>query len=254
MKRMSIKKGVFKSYCVFLSTAAMLVISSAQPYASDRMVEFAFGGTVTNVVNLDQLPEEWQEVLPGDVWSMIYHFKSWIPMTFVEAFGLDAYDGAVTSYSFTIERDGVEILSASSAFVAASWIFILDNGEVDPGPPPVVVDRYSVQIRDPRVWDQGFWLTLQDSTASAWDSRALPLDGDVTRNVALGDYDSAAMQFGAGSFPTQPEDGGFQGSVSWHTSTVVSPSAEGGCFIATAAGDSSTAYTPHVHNNKCKYK
>ena len=240
---MSLKKVVFKYFFVVFFLAVMVVISSAQSNASDRMVEFAFGGTVSNVVNLNQLPEEWQVVVPGDVWSMIYHFKSWIPMTFVEAFGLDAYDGAVTSYSFTIERGGVELISASSAFVGASWIFILDNGEVDPGPPPVVVDRYSVQIRDPRVWDQAFWLTLQDSTALAWDSRALPLDSDITRNVDLNDYDSAAMQFGTGSFPTQPEDGGFQGNVSWHTSRVVSPSSEDGCFIATAGCGFSIALT-----------
>jgi hypothetical protein len=248
MYRMSLNKVVFKYYFVFLSTAVMVVFSSSHSHASDRMVEFAFGGTVSSVVNLDQLPEEWQVVVPGDVWSMTYHFKSWIPMTFVEAFGLDAYDAAVTSYSFTIERGGVEIVSASSAFVAASWIFILDNGEVDPGPPPVVVDRYSVQIRDPRVWDQAFWLTLQDSTALALNSRALPLDSDITRNVDLSDYDSAAMQFGAGSFPTQPEDGGFQGNVSWHTSRVVSPSPEGGCFLATAVCGSSIALFQQLPN------
>jgi hypothetical protein len=237
MNRIGLKKVVFNSCFVFFFASAMIVMSSVKSHASDRMVEFAFGGTVSSVANLDTLPagaEEWLAVQNGDDWSVTYQFKSWIPMTFVEQFGLDAYDGAVTSYKFKVERGGVEIASASLPAVQASWIFILDDGEVNPGE---FVDRYSIQIRDAQYWDQGIWLTLQDNSASVFDSTALPLDGDIN----LEDYDSLAMQFGAGSFPTQPDDGGFQGIVTWHTSRATSPEPNGGCFIATAAYGSSMA-------------
>jgi hypothetical protein len=109
----------------------------------------------------------------------------------------------------------------------------------------ILVDKHSVQIRDGSKWDQGYWLTLQDNSASAWDSLALPLEGDITRNVPFADWDTRGIMVGMGTYANpDSEDGGFQGVTDWHTSRVVSPSPEGGCFIATAAYGSSMA--PHV--------
>jgi hypothetical protein len=252
MNRSGLKKVVFKSCCVFLSAALMVVISSARSHASDRMVEYAFGGTVTKLERMEQLPVEWQQIEVGDTWEMKYHFQSWTPMTFVEAFGLDAYDGAITSYEFKVKRAGgggeAEIVSAMLPAVQASWIFIVNDGEatdVDTGL-PILVDKHSVQIRDGSEFDLGYWLTIQDNSALAWDSRALPLDGDITRNVPFADWDTRGIMVGLGTYAnTDSEDGGFIGSTTWHTSSGdISASPDGGCFIATAVYGSSMA--PHV--------
>ncbi len=253
MNRSGLKKVVFKSCCVFLSAAIMVVISSARSRASDRMVEFAFGGTVTQLERMEQLPVKWQQIKVGDTWEMKYHFSSWTPMTFVEQFGLDAYDCAITSYEFKVKRAGwwggeAEIVSAMLPAVQASWIFIVNDGEatdVDTGL-PILVDKHSVQIRDGSEFDLGYWLTIQDNSALAWDSRALPLDGDITRNVPFADWDTRGIMVGLGTYAnTDSEDGGFIGSTTWHTSSGdISASPDGGCFIATAVYGSSMA--PHV--------
>lgn len=229
-------------WCLCLFTAIIVIFLSPRSYASDRIVEFAFGGTVTKLERMEQLPVRWQQVKVGDTWEIKYHFKSWIPMTFVDEFGLDAYDGAITSYEFTVKRAGwwggeAIIIFAMLPAVQASWIFIVDDGEAidtETGL-PILVDKQSVQIRDGSEFDLGYWLTIQDNSASAWDSRALPLDGDITRYVPFDQWDTRGIMVGLGTYANlDSEDGGFTGSITWHTSrSDISASPDGGCFVTT---------------------
>ena len=141
--RVKLKKVVFKSFCLFLVATVMVVISSARSHA--RVIEFAFGGPVSVVVPAeppnDPIPAPWDGVQPGavDAWSMMFTFESSVPMTYIEQFGLDAYDGAVTDYVFTVTRGG-EVIGTVSGSPTDSWIFVLNGGGIIPPPPGSVGD------------------------------------------------------------------------------------------------------------------
>jgi hypothetical protein len=276
--RVKLKKVVIKSFCLFLVAAVMVAISSARSHA--RLIEFAFGGVVTDVVipepPNDPLPAPWDEVQVGDGWSIMYTFESSTPRTFVEEVGggVWAYDGAVTTYVFTVIRDDEVIGKVSNSPPTISWIYVLDGGDLDPPLPGSVGDRYSIQIRDTEDWDQGFWMTLkgmmhvdldEDSetyldplwpqvSAVMVSSVDMPLDGDIRWGVTVGNKEIAGVQFGRINFPIDQTKGGFNGPVMWHTSRDVYTSYSGpggGCSIATAAYSSSMAKHVKVLRDFC---
>ncbi|MHC4312163.1 MAG: DUF7901 domain-containing protein, partial [Planctomycetota bacterium] len=147
--------------CVFV----LLTGLGAGPILAAQLVEFEFGGTVTNVQPgiSPGCDPDWAGVTIGQPWSIIYVFEANTPDT--DGLPDHASYYAITSYTLNIAGN-----TAEDSGLAGEWISVFSDR-------PVGFDQYEVWI----TLQTGFrWvMQLDDDTNAAWNTDALPLCGDI---------------------------------------------------------------------------
>jgi hypothetical protein len=161
---------------IIVLSAAVAAIYIAAP-AQAALIEFEFGGTVTDVMGPVDPP--WDVVQVGDPWSMTYIFDSTAPDTAPLATDYGSYQ-AITWYELTFQTAGGPLSESDTVSPSSTFIHVFNNR-------PSGWDQYEVFI--PLQGSASWFMQLDDNTNTAWPTDALPLCGDLFENVDLVDFD-----------------------------------------------------------------